>query len=97
PLLHSFPTRRSSDLFLHDSVSSQSSAALLLGVVDLMRRKKTALLNAHEPPLGVLDPRHPTIWASITFAVATLTLAWPGLTGRIRSEEHTSELQSPCN
>jgi hypothetical protein len=58
-------------------------AALLLGVADLMKKKKMALLNAHEAPLGVLEPGHPTLWASLTFAVATLTLAWPGLTGQI--------------
>lgn len=46
-------------------------------------KKKIALLDADEAPLGVLEPRHQTLWASLTLAVATLTLAWPGLTGQI--------------
>lgn len=48
-----------------------------------MKKKKMARLDAHDTPLAVLEPGHPTFWASLTFAVATLTLAWPGLTGRI--------------
>jgi hypothetical protein len=57
-------------------------------------KKKTALLDAHEAPLAVLEPGHPTTWASLAFALATLTLAWPGLTGKIlfnsRSDQYTN-------
>jgi hypothetical protein len=56
-------------------------AAPLLGVARLM--KKTAPQNTREASLGTLEPGHPTLWASLTFAVATLTLAWRGLTGQI--------------
>jgi hypothetical protein len=56
-------------------------AAPLLGVAHLM--KKTALPDTHEAALGGLEPGHPTLWASLAFALATLTLAWPGLTGKI--------------
>jgi hypothetical protein len=45
--------------------------------------KKTSPQNKREAPLGTLEPAHPTLWASVTFALATLTLAWPGLTGKI--------------
>ncbi len=56
--------------------------------------KKTALPDADEVPLGGLEPGHPTLWASLAFALATLTLAWPGLTGQIlfnpRSDQYTN-------
>jgi hypothetical protein len=56
--------------------------------------KKTALPDTHEAPLGTLKPERPTLWASLAFALATLTLAWPGLTGQIlfnpRSDQYTN-------
>jgi hypothetical protein len=67
-------------------------AATLLGIAHLM--KKTALPDTHDAPLGRLEPGHPTLWASLAFALATLTLSWPGLTGRIlfnpRSDQYTN-------
>ncbi|HET9424678.1 MAG TPA: hypothetical protein VFO55_04840 [Gemmatimonadaceae bacterium] len=39
------------------------------------------------------EPDRPTLWASLVFAIATLTLAWPALTGQIlfnsRSDQYT--------
>lgn len=39
------------------------------------------------------DPARPTLWASLIFALATMTLAWPGLLGRTlfntRSDQYT--------
>jgi hypothetical protein len=56
--------------------------------------KKTAVLDTYEAPLGGFEPTRPTLWASLTFALATLTLAWPGLTGQIlfnsRSDQYTN-------
>jgi len=45
--------------------------------------KKTAPQNTREASLGTFEPAYPTLWASLTFVVATLTLAWRGLTGQI--------------
>ena len=56
--------------------------------------KKTAPKNTREAPLGTWEPAHPTLWASLAFALATMTLAWPGLTGQIlfnpRSDQYTN-------
>jgi hypothetical protein len=67
-------------------------AAPLLGVA--LQMKKTAPQNTREAPLATLEPARPTLWASLAFALATLTLAWPGLTGKIlfnsRSDQYTN-------
>ena len=56
--------------------------------------KKTAPQDTGDAPLGTLEPAHPTLWASLALVLATLTLAWPGLTGQIlfnpRSDQYTN-------
>src|SRR5689334_13083840 len=46
-----------------------------------------------ESRLADFEPSRPTLWASIAFALATLTLSWPALTGQIlfnsRSDQYT--------
>lgn len=55
--------------------------------------KTTPPPDKQTAPLEDFEPRHATLWASLVFAVATLTLAWPALTGRIlfntRSDQYT--------
>src|SRR5688500_20367217 len=74
PFLHSFPTRRSSDL-------ASSQKAICAGVMPFA--PKTA---RHVSRIGDSTPD--------SASVGTCESA-PGR--RFRSEEHTSELQSPCN
>src|SRR5205807_6193552 len=94
--LHSFPTRRSSDLrgpatFEHYLVYAQSDDRSVAG----------ALRRAGLPAAWV-----PGMTFTRTKTGATAFVPWPAapyrLTVRgtgidVRSEEHTSELQSPCN
>src|SRR5205807_9336303 len=93
--LHSFPTRRSSDLannaerhvvrlFQRREISEES----LGGHLRRRRREKSTLRGRSFQPLRhfvetELLPIHP-LWIRPVFEYA-------------RSEEHTSELQSPCN
>src|SRR5205807_5006684 len=95
--LHSFPTRRSSDLAIRDNnpvVSFECSRlATLTGPVPD---------GDHLVPLGVADVKRTgtdvtlvglAYYVRESLAVAD-ELAREGIS---RSEEHTSELQSPCN
>src|SRR5207244_11897344 len=87
PTLHSFPTRRSSDLITpfgqtgpwRDRLGSELVAAALAGMV---------YVNGHHDgtPLHPLGPQ--------AYHCAGLTAAI-GILCALRSEEHTSELQSP--
>jgi hypothetical protein len=56
--------------------------------------KKTPPPDKPESSVEGFEPRRPTLWASLVFAVATLTLSWPGLTGQIlfnsRSDQYTN-------
>ncbi|MGH7655924.1 MAG: hypothetical protein ACREN6_14805, partial [Gemmatimonadaceae bacterium] len=49
----------------------------------LRQLKKMVPPDTDEARVAGLESRRPTLWASLAFALATLTLAWPGLTGRI--------------
>lgn len=53
---------------------------------------RTKAGQSHADP-EVTGPSHPTLWASLVFAIATMTLSWPALTGRIlfntRSDQYT--------
>jgi hypothetical protein len=55
--------------------------------------KKTPPPDKPEARLETFEPARPTLWASLVFAVATLSLAWPALTGKIlfntRSDQYT--------
>src|ERR1700750_1775692 len=75
--------------------SSKRRAAPRLGLVTLMKKTKASISSdTHEASLASLESPHPTLWASLAFALATLTLAWPGLTGQIlfnpRSDQYTN-------
>src|SRR5205814_10639223 len=85
PLLHSFPTRRSSDL---ERRKEYVDAAVALAFSN-MRIIFRHLLPNCLPPLLVLATVQ--IAAAITLEA---TLSFLGLGLPIRSEEHTSELQS---
>jgi hypothetical protein len=42
-----------------------------------------------EPPQ--FEPGHPTLWAALIFVAATMTLAWPGLTGQTLFNSHSDQ------
>src|SRR5205807_6283731 len=82
--VHSFPTRRSSDLitgFLYCRCRAKLGCAC--------NAERFCRLTANSKPSGQKA------------ACSMLTGRWPSLRkrsrGLLRSEEHTSELQSPCN
>src|SRR5205807_8868597 len=94
--LHSFPTRRSSDLVECDSIRMRNPCfcatlihgSMRLAAATLPVRKASSRLGI-DPALVVLmcsGARKP----SISFSVVKCEPLF-------RSEEHTSELQSPCN
>src|SRR5205807_9457470 len=74
--LHSFPTRRSSDLLASTGVPCPRS---------LRDRRRSRTASIH---------REHSVVARATFAYP---VARPNTVRVCRSEEHTSELQSPCN
>src|SRR5205807_9897926 len=87
----SFPTRRSSDL--RDSVPAFSSGRLLIVILQLLLRRSgddgatprrfvCLGVGGDRERAGDVRPRHILTIAMFVF---------------LRSEEHTSELQSPCN
>src|SRR5205807_8838714 len=87
PYLHSFPTRRSSDLGR--------------GLVKSSSWKIT-------PRTGRNPTFAPASWIGVTArsmsrlsrrdsTTAASPILWPSSARSTRSEEHTSELQSPCN
>src|SRR5205807_6991118 len=88
PSLHSFPTRRSSDLIIHRNKGTlhfpvlhiqpkmyQRCRVLRFGIIETARGCKSDF-QYHKVLASFADLRKGT---------------------RPRSEEHTSELQSPCN
>src|SRR5207302_10742778 len=95
PSLHSFPTRRSSDLALHASAAQMGALTTAYLVPNLLfslhagvwidrrgKRRETMLLA--DFARGLL-----TLTIPVAYALGDLTWA--------RSEEHTSELQSREN
>src|SRR5205807_9692141 len=87
PPLHSFPTRRSSDLSANSGRASKP------------RNPQSSSLRASlARSLAVLAPLTTTISRS-PFCTAEPTSPYPPslVNPVLRSEEHTSELQSPCN
>src|SRR4051812_28730791 len=39
----------------------------------------------------VVDPARPALWASLVFAIATMSLAYPGLTGQLLGNLHNDQ------
>src|SRR5205807_8094836 len=95
PDLHSFPTRRSSDLALFAliHVILQLQADRVTALVAEVRRVRVvgAALGAEHVTgvKGIGDHGIAAVLASSAEVMQALKV--------IRSEEHTSELQSPCN
>src|SRR5205807_9122447 len=87
---HSFPTRRSSDLgVLNGSLVIQGSGDPKLVI------ERVWLLLRRVQQLGVRDIHGDIVLDRSAFAASD---GVPGdFDGDSRSEEHTSELQSPCN
>lgn len=55
--------------------------------------KKTPPPDKPETTFEAFEPARPTLWASLVFALGTMTLAWPALTGQIlfnsRNDQYT--------
>src|SRR2546426_9454635 len=87
-----FPTRRSSDLVR----GRRAGRTLLIGDAPLLA-PDTVRIHVSTPRLHLNDPVDPVPLAirgtdNVRFGVTTTDSS-----GTPRSEEHTSELQSPCN
>src|SRR5205807_8721013 len=90
PDLHSFPTRRSSDLA--NGFPNGSTATVTVHIPPTSGPFQNKVGYA-EVIITYNQPRHfSALWGSQTLPVQARAVA----IGR-RSEEHTSELQSPCN
>src|SRR5205807_3193398 len=93
PSLHSFPTRRSSDLRRPVMTTLVMLGILMFGVMAYRLLPVSNLPNVDFPTIQVnasLPGASPE-----TMASAVVSGLAPGRLAR--SEEHTSELQSPCN
>src|SRR5437879_8065433 len=82
PDLHSFPTRRSSDLSQGTRFNRRCQAPLTL--IQVRQQRRQPLAESLRADHGCRVPKSPKLYKS--FCGASLTA---------RSEEHTSELQSP--
>src|SRR5205814_10133275 len=91
-VLHSFPTRRSSDLFCKQSIHSRDSHLYLsdfmipnLSCAGLAKPTQSTppLKTVPHVPLAITDRNRPRLKSGLY-----------GASDRSRSEEHTSELQS---
>src|SRR5205807_9117458 len=93
PALHSFPTRRSSDLGTHAASQTLYGKPLYNAATDFA----PVALNAEQPIVLIARRDYPAnnLQDFIAYAKANQTKMQYGSAGR--SEEHTSELQSPCN
>src|SRR5205807_8047785 len=95
PPPHSFPTRRSSDLrCLLDEV--EGSAAHLLTNALPPRQLRYLVAKRDRYELGVRSLIASGMRAG-EFVSGDAALVARAMLGALRSEEHTSELQSPCN
>src|SRR5205807_8932877 len=86
PHSHSFPTRRSSDLWMQRSAAQEKAA----GATGETLQEDTLMTRV---------PYHD---GAIIQNVHVVLIFWGSYWGEnpvpsVRSEEHTSELQSPCN
>src|SRR5205807_10428734 len=95
-ICHSFPPRRSSDLFKFPrlAVRFERLAEPVKGV-----RSDLGELPARRRPIGARAHLHNVLANSTTNLLLAMTAhrISPVNPPRLRSEEHTSELQSPCN
>src|SRR5205807_3232393 len=81
--LHSFPTRRSSDLIY------SFMDAIMMRALPVQHPEELVILNWHTKDFPAI---------AHGFSGSNRKDPRTGLTsGNFRSEEHTSELQSPCN
>src|SRR5205807_5319791 len=95
--LHSFPTRRSSDLinFLRDESAAAAaiSSAQEKGTEALAVRADVSRADEAQRLIDATLQR----FGRVDFLVCNAGI-WEGASiDEMRSEEHTSELQSPCN
>src|SRR5205807_10006261 len=89
--LPSFPTRRSSDLFRFGDINLR-----LRGPLDLVERQGRVGADAPAnvyPDLREIRRYEVTLRRGLAYDAGQRRARVPGA----RSEEHTSELQSPCN
>src|SRR5205807_9427234 len=91
--LHSFPTRRSSDLRMKRGFVP---AALLFALIPACARESRTALIARAKSLELSTPYVPPPGDPLAHHAAALAKIICSAVF-IRSEEHTSELQSPCN
>src|SRR5205807_7892889 len=84
--LHSFPTRRSSDLLFHINLLQEYLAFF----------PELVWLNPEEERINIPGTLLPTNWTYRFRPYIEELTTHVGL-AQTRSEEHTSELQSPCN
>src|SRR5205807_7157884 len=90
PTLHSFPTRRSSDLnTVCVELRSKPGTSLTLTVIGV-DNDPPSLAEFATPPPNTFGWNNTNVGISFLCSDATSGIA-------VRSEEHTSELQSPCN
>src|SRR5699024_12519071 len=93
PYLHSFPTRRSSDLPSLIGINDALLNGLIKNLVDLSleRRKLLSIVNDNHPDVLVLDQQVQRVRDNVFENINNLI---KNTESRKRSEEHTSELQS---
>src|SRR5206468_4727385 len=92
--LHSFPTRRSSDLFtvsdsMFDAASSQKDGKAIRVMVAAQNLARRRAPFAEGSPAELAAPHHQRIFQQVA-----LPQILDQRRDRLRSEEHTSELQS---
>src|SRR5207248_10408717 len=80
--LHSFPTRRSSDLSISSLILLNSPGSKFFGSSNFQSSRCSACTNGHSSPQPIV-----IAYSYFTFGISSNDLE--------RSEEHTSELQSP--
>src|SRR5205807_9860970 len=95
-------TSEFSTLSLHDALPIWMLAHLQLHVGQLVPPAVQLCQRPIEPSAQVLDvvldlPRRPRLGRGALVVHARRSFAHSASSFRVRSEEHTSELQSPCN
>src|SRR5205807_10335085 len=91
--LHSFPTRRSSDLTEDEWIGLQINPKGASGAKDV-RPSLSIAAPCYSSAIGAVQTAGAP---AIRRCMCTILIRSRLPLGRARSEEHTSELQSPCN